>query len=121
MSFDESAITVSWEEGSVDRVANRELRANCRYARCTDEFSGEQLYLSRIPADVRVDEVRGSVNTRWRWQGETATPPALPLPPDNQVAAGGGGVNSLQELLIGAATVGVCHGLSCSMASARTC
>ncbi|MDE0219327.1 MAG: P-loop NTPase [Spirochaetaceae bacterium] len=59
IGFDESSITVSWEDGSVDRVANRELRANCRCARCVDEFSGEQLLdVGRIPADIRADEVR---------------------------------------------------------------
>ena len=59
VGFDESSITVSWEDGSVDRVANRELRANCRCARCVDEFSGEQLLdVGRIPADIRADEVR---------------------------------------------------------------
>ena len=59
VAFDERTITVSWEDGSVDRVANRELRANCRCARCVDEFSGEQLLdVGRIPADIRADEVR---------------------------------------------------------------
>ena len=59
VSFDERAISVSWEDGSVDRVANRELRVNCRCARCINEFSGEQLLdVGRIPADIQAEEVR---------------------------------------------------------------
>ena len=59
VAFDEQAITVSWEDGTVDRVANRELRANCRCARCIDEFSGDQLLeVGRIPADIHAEEVR---------------------------------------------------------------
>lgn len=59
VAFDEHAITVSWEDGTADTVSNRELRVNCRCARCVNEFSGEQLLdVEHIPADIRADEVR---------------------------------------------------------------
>ena len=59
IAFDEHKITVGWEDGSADRVANQVLRSNCRCARCVDEFSGDQLLdVARIPADIRAEEVR---------------------------------------------------------------
>ena len=53
-----AAIALRGRGRKEDRVANRELRANCRCARCVDEFSGDQLLdVGRIPADIRADEV----------------------------------------------------------------
>jgi Mrp family chromosome partitioning ATPase/DUF971 family protein len=58
VTSDESAVTLTWPDGTVHSVSNRTLRASCQCAVCVDEFTGEQkLQESDIPADIHARNI----------------------------------------------------------------
>ena len=66
----ESALIVSWQDGSHSRVGYRPLRIACRCALCIEEMTGKQLLdPDSVPADVGIEGCKevGLYGLQFEW------------------------------------------------------
>jgi len=58
VTAEEAAIRVQWPDGTVDRLANRDVRSACQCAACVEEFSGKKLLdPATIPQGIQATSV----------------------------------------------------------------
>jgi DUF971 family protein len=66
----EQVLELTWEDGAVDRLAYRYLRAECPCASCRDEWTGQRTLDPRsIRADLKLEGMEniGSYAVRLAW------------------------------------------------------
>ncbi len=59
ISFNPQEITLTWKDGTSQKVSNRQLRANCQCALCINEMTGEKMLNEKnIRPDIAPTEIR---------------------------------------------------------------